>query len=398
MRLRRRRPPRSVNEYATQARGWTPDDERRLVREWVARLAPSGIDAGTGAALDTYIEQRRRWWRAALESYREASMERFDKDEADAAKRLELRRQRLEPELRRKEHAEAALNAARQRLSGRDEEDGDWQRSAKAGPGYEGYANPALGRGRGGSVLYVILLVLAGAADLVAFYQVMGLVLRGQTIWALWPATIGFTAVALGLAHLGGRFARGRKAGEKGVAAWMVWVCLLAWAVLGLGAFLLRLLIAEPRNESTIRLGGDLFNAEGSDVSSEELWSRAVVLLILYIATGAMAYVGAYLLHNPLHADYQKAEREYRRTARRVARRKADLTQAETVHRQWLEARERERRRWELELEQIEALCEELKDVARLEMASRIQDPSSTTGLAPYNGRDRHESTSKEHE
>lgn len=210
--------------------------------------------------------------------------------------------------------------------------------------------------------------------------------LRGQTIWALWPATIGFTAVALGLAHLGGRFARGGKAGEKGVAAWMIWVCLLAWAVLGLGAFGLRLLIAEPRDESSIRLGGDLFNTGGSDVGPEELWSRAVVLLILYVATGAVAYVGAYLLHNPLHADYHKAEREYRRAARRAGRSKAALTAAESMHRQHLEARERERRRWDLELEQNDAFFDELKDLARLEMARRIQNPSATSGLTPFNG------------
>lgn len=244
-----------------------------------------------------------------------------------------------------------------------------------------GFDDPTLIAGRPrSSWVHIPALMLAFGADIGAFSQVIALVMRDQPEALVYLVVAGFSAVVLYLAHVAGTMLRDRKAGLAWVRGVVAWVCLLVWAGLGAIAFYIRLVTPPSAGAPSVQFD----DASSVTTSSSEPHSQAtlaVVFAALYVATGLVAAVGAYLTHNPLRGAYSATQRAHRRATRRAARtvEKAFLASADRLTQMSRFAsmltvlgEEAERRREQ---------GEELKQHARVVMATATQDPAVTDAV-----------------
>ena len=106
------------------------------------------------------------------------------------------------------------------------------------------YEDPAEVSGRSpGELIYVLALAVAAGADLAAFHQIVAIVLSTEQQWLVWLMVAGFTACALTLAHFAGRVARDIVAGYGPAnARRQFWWLAVPWVLLGLVAFIVRLI------------------------------------------------------------------------------------------------------------------------------------------------------------
>ncbi|MFB9442323.1 hypothetical protein Dvina_04265 [Dactylosporangium vinaceum] len=188
---------------------------------------------------------------------------------------------------------------------------------------------------------------------------------------------LGFTATVLFLAHVAGTMLRDRKAGLTWVRGFVAWICLVVWFGLGCTAFYVRL-TAENDTGPVIRTDDA---PAAADVPGLHVTPTAVMLAALYLGTGLVAAVGAYLSHNRAYAAFRQARRKQARAAGQAAtgalafelatgnrrlqetlRAAADGTFAEERYRRW-------------------AMAEELKQYARVVIAQRAADPALTDAL-----------------
>ncbi|MDH2430330.1 hypothetical protein [Sphaerisporangium sp. TRM90804] len=259
--------------------------------------------------------------------------------------------------------------------------------------------------------LHWLALLVAAGADVGAFTQVIGLVMRDQDDWLIWLVVFGFTAVVLYLAHNTGvllRNARVRR-GSDGVlrraGGWVsrrvgAYLCMAVWVGLGLVAYWVRLTVppvqevtlggSGPLGGGSVSLGGGVPPSRGTgrDLYEEQ---AAALFLALYAATGVVAAVGAYLTHHPLRLRYMAAVRAHRKAVERAAASAYQLTRAEAVRNsQAVEIGSADRLRDQTERE-LCALAERLKQTARVAMAGAAQDPAVTDAIfreddRPYAG------------
>jgi hypothetical protein len=215
--------------------------------------------------------------------------------------------------------------------------------------------------------LHVGALLLAGAADLAAFYAVIATILADYA-WAVWLVVLGVTAMAVMLTHLGGAAFRD---GRDGTLRDGIPIACIAWGVwltLGLAA-------------SYVRWKSGNYAALGDSDQQAVVLPAAVMLLALYLATGAVAGVGAYLTHRPVLSALVRAR--WRR--RRLARRHFALIESRTRATSVLEQREREHSRdtwrWKRSRDRYHALADEMRHFSSLYMAQRMQEPPATDGL-----------------
>lgn len=241
-----------------------------------------------------------------------------------------------------------------------------------------GYADATLMGGRSRVVyLHVVALALAAAADIGAFSQIVDQLMSTEPGWLVAIVVVGFTATVLYLAHACGTMLRDRRAGAR----WIPWIapglCALIWLGLGAAAFYLRLRFApQPTQLPSFSFSGPA-PSTGPNVKPY----NAALFLALYVATGMVAGVGAYLSHNPLRESYATARRGYRKATERVA---ATSFQAGKESARHLAAqRELEAAALTLETEKKKrlALAAELKQLARVRMAQRMQDPAATDAI-----------------
>ncbi|MEU1604883.1 hypothetical protein [Micromonospora matsumotoense] len=240
------------------------------------------------------------------------------------------------------------------------------------------YVDTALFTGRPGTMLGGLaekaVLVLAAGADVAAFYNALSGGLNDQP-YLLYMLVAGFTAVALLLAHGCGRIYRDLDQRAPGARSLALYVCLAGWALLGIAAFVSRLLLADEDSGATF--GGSGGGGEGSRTAQ----MLALLFLALYFGTGAAAAVIAYWNHNsPAHAYHRSSRRLAR--ARKLAERRVEaheklVSQHRQRYHEWArtEAAHAAARAKRL------ALAEELKQLARQRMAAAGQDPATTDGL-----------------
>ncbi|WP_431886650.1 hypothetical protein [Micromonospora wenchangensis] len=240
------------------------------------------------------------------------------------------------------------------------------------------YVDTALFTGRPGTLLgglaETVVLVLAAGADVAAFYNSLSDGLDEAT-YLLYMLVAGFTAVALLLAHACGRIYRDLDQRAPGARRLTLYVCLAGWALLGIAAFVSRLLLADADRASGL---GASVDYEQEALKAQVL---AILFLALYIGTGTAAAVVAYWNHNsPAHAYH----RSNRRLAwarwfakRRVGAHEKILSQHRQRYNEWARAEAAHAAARAKRL----ALAEELKQLARQRMAAAGQDPATTDGL-----------------
>lgn len=355
------------------------DEETFLEKE--IGLLPKAFDAGTPTAFDGILDKRRN---LVLYGYKRMHDERVTQLRArEGEVSRKLRKAQADHDIReeRRAHTREAFDAARRRMGVEASDDAPTRR--EPGRKLAGYENPSvISLVPPGIWLYGTVLVLAGALDLAAFYQVIQLVLRTQGWPWLLMATVGVTAVALGMAHILGRVLRDLRAGVRSIRPWKKWALLIPWVALGIGIFALRLLVDNEGQVSIeqIEAGGSLIT--GTD-AIERTWARALLLLFVYFATGAVAILGAYFLHNRLREEYARAWRTFRGASRKASRSGALLERRSAEFNRHHKGLEDEEQRWEDERARIQDLFAYLQDYARLLMLRQRPSPSMTDGLFP---------------
>jgi hypothetical protein len=180
------------------------------------------------------------------------------------------------------------------------------------------YRDPTLiaGRPRSSYRYFVVLLVAAGA-DIGAFFQIVELVLPTASETLVYVVVLGFTATALSLAHKGGALFRDHMAGAAWAGKVIPFLCVMAWLLLGIAAFYVRLTGLSSINGS---LSLSLASPQTGS-SSHFAYDSAIIFLALYLGTGLVAWMGAYFSRNPLAESYQMASRAFFK-----ARYRADLS------------------------------------------------------------------------
>lgn len=231
------------------------------------------------------------------------------------------------------------------------------------------------GRSRMAYVHLLALLVAAGA-DVGAFSQIVEQVMSQQSAWLVWVVVVGFTGVVLYIAHAGGTMLRERKAGAR----WIPWagavLCVLIWAALGATAFWLRLHIA-PQSAGSVSLS--LTNPSSGPTENKQY--NATLFLALYAGTGLVAGVGAYLSHNPLRDGYVAALRGYRNATERLAATRF-RAEAESARLLAYQAEfDAAAKTLAEEIAKRRALAGKLKEVTRVLIAQRLQDPAATDAM-----------------
>jgi hypothetical protein len=354
----------------------TPVDDAAATA-WVIEkadsLVPGAVDESLGHALDNTINAWADQWIALVHSEFAQHLAglQYLRDHADSAVAQEIRLQ--PPDTHRVIETETARNAAAARLRGEHDKPGWAER---------GHADPTMlaGRPRGSSI-YVLALIAAAAADIAAFYQVVEVALNlSRTVGAV--LVVGFTGVTLTLAHSVGRMLRDRMAGAKWIPGLMIAVVTVIWLALGALAYWVRLKSGGP--SEGFALPGTQSSGSGSTQGTP---AAAAMFAGLYAATGAVAAIGAYLTHNPLHAAFARSIREHRRaaeghalSARRLRLAEAErefyvgqMTAALLVRDEAVQARH--------------ALAQELKQLARLEIAKHLRDASATDAFVDDDAR-----------
>jgi hypothetical protein len=245
--------------------------------------------------------------------------------------------------------------------------------------GDRGYSDPSLVAGRPRSTyVHIVALCLAALADIGAFFQIVELVMRQQQAYVVLLVVLGFTATVLYVAHATGILFRDRKAGAGWDSRILPYLCALIWLGLGLVAMEVRLRVLAAPTQITFTLGG---TQSSSSETSTQRFETAILFLALYVATGLVAGVGAYLSHNPLRESYTSAARAYRKASEQLAaiafqagasRARAHAYQAE------LDAAAQTLKH---EVNARRALAEELKQEARVLVAQRLKDPAVTDAI-----------------
>ena len=262
--------------------------------------------------------------------------------------------------------------------------------------GETGFRDGTLLAGRPRSAyLHAFALLLAAGADIGAFAQTVELVLP-QTDWMVWIVVSGLTAVVLYIAHMIGVMLREANAARKGAEGHThkgtarVWrgaailVCSATWLAVGLLAFWVRYTVPLV---GTVQLGGSGIGSGGigsggaatsGATEAGKPLQAAAIFFGLYLATGIAAIVGAYFTHNPFRGRYAAALRAYCKASEQVSasiqqfgltfaaykRQHAEIDAAEQIL-----ARAKKQNR---------EFTDQLKQVARIEIAALIKDPAVT--------------------
>lgn len=377
---------------------------RKEVQRLVEALA-SGLDEGTGDSLDNLINAwGERWEADAIAQYARYYGEVSTpvaavQAEVAAAKAVhEMYEARLQ-------EADLALAAAKERLVGQETgppatlvpeastgtEQERPQRFERWGG--RGFADPALLiRTRGmGTLVHVIALTMAAGADLVAFLQVVQLLLNQASRPVSAMLVAGFTVMAVYLCHHAGQLLREIKAQSHAAPRWHAVACLIVWLVLGLGAAAVRYFFADPGAGQTTEIDPLHPGAAASAVPQQA--GLAFVFFALYLATGLAAVVGAYFTHQPVYAAYKRAARQWDRIKVKTGEAAATLARAQACHMPYTNALAAGRQLLAAALKDRRAFTEELKQLSRYHNARLAQDPSITDGLLgddarPYEWKD----------
>jgi hypothetical protein len=237
-----------------------------------------------------------------------------------------------------------------------------------AGPGgveEEGYQHGNVGElaGRGfwGLIVLYLVLVLAMLADVITFNQVVQRLLN-EANHAVLPLVLALTATTTWVAHHAGEaFARARRSRKRLRKCLDGWALSLVWFALGTGAFFFRLIapaaVAANSNDSFVT-GDSAPTSDGSPALS------AVMLLLLYLVTGAIAMTAGYHRPRPEVAQARRAGRRLRRSRPRLGVVMRDVTEARALSGQIAKLREGRRQQYEQEIQRCRTAADRVRTEA----------------------------------
>lgn len=242
-----------------------------------------------------------------------------------------------------------------------------------------GNLSQILGRTWGKALTWVVLLAAAGV-DIATFYQVLILVMNVPAP-VVWGAVVGFTAVALALAHQAGTQANAAVnpgnvvVGAKATA----WACFATWLLLGVTAFIVRFVVQSANQDAS-----SMFIVDGqpqtigidSQTTSQHL--SALLFLVLYLATGLIAGLAGFGQPDPEGRLWSRAVRKRSRASRRYASSQSDLATAMQLAESIKRMRERRTAAWAMAQLQCGCAAVRLKQEARLMIQEVRNSPPPT--------------------
>jgi hypothetical protein len=242
------------------------------------------------------------------------------------------------------------------------------------------YRDPSrLNGGSATSPLVWIFVALAVLADLAAFYSVVAVLFRSQPV-IVWLATIGFTAVGVGLAHqLGVGFKQRRGADPRASA--IVWGSLFAWLGLGVAAFVVRWLSAPI--SAMVDAGASFPAAGGASAAPgvDRSLLAAVFFIVLFVASGLLAGFVGYQGYNPDVIALGRARDLRQVAARRREASVAGLAELRAVRDALMTELERADEHRAAMRQTTAASVYELKNRARLMLAIRNGDANEAQDI-----------------
>lgn len=249
-----------------------------------------------------------------------------------------------------------------------------------AGPRLLGRATPASNPWWITNSGYKVLLGLAAAGDFANFYITLS-VLTNQYPLITVMVVIALTASALALAHGVGVVWSDRREHRQHLGAGPVAILIGLWLFLGLGAALVRWITPPGSAPSTAapQFGQTVGATAGGTVLTYHV--VAVLLLGLYLASGALAAWIAYLDHDPVRAARRSTWRRlvvvgsWHRRSRRL------LARQETMLRRHHDEGSRVERNHLAAVTFRTALAQECKEYARQLIAASLGDPAKTNEL-----------------
>lgn len=190
-------------------------------------------------------------------------------------------------------------------------------------PPSHGNVGDVAGRSWRQSLAY-LALVAAAVIDVVTFQQILaGAVNVDDT--ATWGVAVGFTAVAVYLSHTVGKAAHRefKPPAETGMRTIAV-LALAGWTVLGVVAFVFRLVHTDPATALTSEtvIDGQVIADPAAAAQASDKTLSAVLFLSFFIATGLVSGIAGFFQHAPPTAmqQYRWAIRQRRRTTLETAR------------------------------------------------------------------------------
>jgi hypothetical protein len=241
-----------------------------------------------------------------------------------------------------------------------------------------------LGRSWGQTLTGLVLLASAGV-DVATFYQVMVVAMDAPEA-LVWTAVVGFTAVALWLAHTLGMLVRDARGPGRSVKADpAVRLYFGVWATLGLTAFVVRWYI----NASDPNVSGSTIVVDGRPVASDygalatSQFLSALLFLVLYVATGLVSARVGFKRPNVASDRWKLAERKMTAASETYADLQSSLTHAEELRKFIDQERERREQEWkDLDAQSEDALTT-LEEEAELWISQRprpapAQEPPPT--------------------
>lgn len=219
----------------------------------------------------------------------------------------------------------------------------------------------------------LVLLLVVACADVAIFYQILATaVLQALPNLLVWLAVAGFTTCSLLLAHFVGRLVKDRRVGHGPSELALIVGTTSVWLALGLAAFVVRVLTAEQGPGGT---------AATAVASGSQTWAGAALFLVLYIGSGTVSAVGAYLARNLLRDRFHKARRRHRRARKQLRSSQAPYERTISVLQMHVRNRQRELDNHTAAEALRVAYAREMRAHAELRIAAHLQDPSATTGL-----------------
>jgi uncharacterized membrane protein YidH (DUF202 family) len=226
------------------------------------------------------------------------------------------------------------------------------------------------------TIMIVVLTVMA-LADAYQFWIALQQIIQRApylTLFFVLALVIG----AVVAAHIIGRLVRSRREAFGGSVGWIALVLLL-WLGLGSALAWIRLHHDSFALESTATgYLAEPVTDSGVDTTSLQM---AVLLLILYLLTGAVAMTHAYRFGDPRSAEVRRALRERRRLAAEVARLAHLHRLAEAELRVREADRERDRQQHEREQGMHDSRNNGMRTEADLRTAGHLGDPQATDAL-----------------
>jgi hypothetical protein len=232
-----------------------------------------------------------------------------------------------------------------------------------------------------------LVLLAALGVDVVTFYQVLVLVLDVPE-WMVWLAVTGFVSVALTLAHYAGVQAKqGLSPRNVLGSVTAAWIFAGIWAALGATAFVVRYIISQPTSAGTstfiVEGSAQATVADSADLTSQHL--SALLFLVLYVATGAVAALGGFFRPDPMARQYGRALERRAGAARRHANSSFRVSQVQQTVDSIARARTRREEAWVHAQQQCTAAAERLKREARL-LISTARRETSEPDPGPQDG------------